>query len=127
MPNAIVTQSTEPSAKGQRLAFGDDVMNGFWRAQAGPQHGFAGIDRDHERAALRHAARDVAGSGRQIDDRFAGPRRGGRGKGVLPEPVDAEAHQIVHEIVARRDVLEDAADQPTPLGGVHRARAELAG
>ena len=44
------------------------------------------------------------------------PRRGqARDERVLPEPVQAARHQVVHQVVAGGDPLEDAVDQPLLL------------
>ncbi|GIX61361.1 SET domain-containing protein [Babesia caballi] len=41
-------------------------------------------------------------------------------EGVLPQPVDAQAHEVVHEVVPGGDVREDRADE---FGGVGRGVA----
>jgi len=43
----------------------------------------------------------------------------------LPQPVDAAAHQIVHQVVFGRDLVEHIADQRGFLGFAHPAEAEI--
>ena len=45
-------------------------------------------------------------------------------RGVLPQPVHAAAHQIVHQVVAGGDAIEDAAHQAGLFGRVDVAIAE---
>ena len=63
--------------------------------------------RRHSRQARGH----VAGAPGAIDDHLAGLGIESGRRGVLPQAVHSGAHQIVHQVVAGRDGLEDAADE----------------
>ncbi len=73
---------------------------------------------------LRDAESDVAGAAGHIQHLPAGPRVQPFDHGVLPQPVDARAHQIVHEVVFARDRGKDLAHQGFLLGFRHLAEAE---
>src|SRR3546814_5969108 len=68
--------------------------------------------------------RDVAGSAADVEDRRAGTRIERIDEYRLPEPVDAETHQVVHQVVARRDAVEDPPDQGCLAVGGDGAEAE---
>ena len=53
--------------------------------------------------APQEAEGDVAGAAGDVEQRHAGPRRQPVEHRVLPQPVDAEAHRVVHQVVARGD------------------------
>jgi len=44
---------------------------------------------------------------------------------ILPGPMQAERHEIVHQVVARRDAVEHVVDQRLLVRKRHLARAEM--
>jgi hypothetical protein len=70
---------------------------------------------------LGEAAGHVAGAAGAVDDHLARLRVEARGDGVLPEPVDAAAHQVVHQVV----VLGDAVEDPAHQAGLQRGSTSL--
>ena len=54
---------------------------------------------------------DVAGASCQIQHPVAAFDAGGGDEIALPDAVDTERHQVVHQIVLARDRAEDFADQ----------------
>ena len=61
-------------------------------------------------AAPGHAEGDVAGAAGHVEDALAGARLHPGDEAVLPQPVHAARHQVVHQVVAARDGREDPAD-----------------
>ena len=57
-----------------------------------------------------HAEGDVAGAAGHVEDRLAGARLHLGDEAVLPQPVHAARHQVVHQVVVARDGREDPAD-----------------
>ena len=97
---------------------------------ADPQHVGVDVGYRHPRrraAGARHPKRDVAGAAGDVQMSIrAMARRGDLGdQHVLPQPMQAARHQVVHQVVAAGDLVEDVVDQP--LLGVQRdaAVAEL--
>ena len=98
--------------KGDRLA----EVTRFGALAADREH--VGIDVAHRRPRLLAAGRDgahrhVAGAAGDVEQRER-PRFGRIERGdqrVLPGPMQAERHQIVHQVVARRDAVEHVVDQ----------------
>ena len=45
-------------------------------------------------------------------------------QGVFPQPVQAARHQVVHQVVAVGDPVEDVVDQRLLLAGAHLAVAK---
>ena len=80
-------------------------------------------------AALDHPKRDVAGAAGDVEER-KGPRlwRIDRGdQRILPGPMQPERHQVVHQVVAARDAVEDVVDQPLLVLKRHLPGAEMSG
>src|SRR6201999_1554921 len=76
------------------------------------EHG--GVDvRQYGRAAAapEPGEADIAGAPGQIEQRAVGARIEGRREDLLPGAMDAERHQVVHQVVARGHAVEDGADQ----------------
>ena len=67
---------------------------------------------------------DIAGPAGDIEQELARPGRQPVDHGRLPEPVDAPGHQVVHEVVAPGDALENAAHQLRLLRCLDAAVAE---
>ncbi len=94
------------------------------------QHGLGDVaDDDPARtaAALDDAEGDVAGAAGDVEDGLAGARVEAIDEIELPQPVDAAAHQVVHQIVAAGHAVEDAADKARFLLGRDLAVAEIGG
>jgi hypothetical protein len=70
---------------------------------------------------------DVAGSAREVQHRVPCAHPAGGREPALPQAVDAERHQIVHQVVARRDRGEHAADELFFLADRHVAETEMRG
>jgi hypothetical protein len=66
----------------------------------------------------------VAGAAGAVDDPLARLGVEPRGGGVLPQPMGAEAHQVVHQVVAAGHTVEDAPDQAGLVRRVDVAVAE---
>ena len=66
----------------------------------------------HRGAGAGEAEGDVAGAAGHVEDRLALARRHPADERVLPQPVQAARHQVVHQVVARGDAGEDAAHPP---------------
>ena len=65
------------------------------------------------------------GPGGQVQDALAAPdARQGDGL-ALPEAMDAEGHQVVHQVVAGRDGVEHRLDVTSLLGDRYLAEAEV--
>ena len=71
------------------------------------------------------ARRDVAGAARDIDDVGAALGREPVDHGPAPQAVDAAAHQIVHQVVAPGDAIEEAAHERGLFRRPHPPRAEV--
>ena len=76
------------------------------------------------RAAARHAEGDVAGAAGHVEDLLAGARLHPGDEAVLPQPVHAARHGVVHQVVAARDRAEDLADAARLLLGADQLVAE---
>src|SRR6185437_1243068 len=74
---------------------------------------------------LADAEGDVAGAAGDIEHRLAAARRETIDEFELPQPVDAAAHQVVHQIVAPRHAVEDAAHESRFLTRGDPAVAEI--
>ena len=75
----------------------------------------AGIDvgQYHQARAAdlaRQSRRQIAGAAGDIECTAAGFQSGQRQRELLPEPMSAARHQIVHEVVAVGDAVEYAPD-----------------
>ena len=86
-------------------------------ADALRQHGGAEIaDRDlggsvSRRYALGDAKGDVARAARDVEQRLSGLRIEPIDEGILPQPVHAARHQIVHQVIALGYRRKDGVDQ----------------
>ena len=96
----------------------------------GAEHRRVDVGEQHLPAAA-DAARELPGqiprAARDVEDAL--PRAHARllDREPLPDPVDAERHQVVHDVVARRDRVEHLADQRGLLAGADGAIAEVRG
>ena len=91
------------------------------------QHGRGQIADDDPGARPRlrqKALGDVAGPAGDIEQELARPGRQPIDHGRLPQAVDAPGHQIVHQVVAPGDALENAAHQARLLRRLDAAVAE---
>ena len=66
----------------------------------------------------------VASAARHVEDMFAWPWLHLCDEAVLPQPVQAARHQVVHQVVAVGDPVEDVVDQRLLLAGAHLAVAK---
>jgi hypothetical protein len=92
------------------------------------QHLLIYVDDDDARppaAQISHG--DVAGPAADIEKGVAGARAQPAHQLRLPQPMDAAAHQIVHEIVAGRHAVEDALHAAAMLLRRHLFVAEIPG
>ena len=79
-------------------------------------------------ARLHDAEGDVAGAARDIEqgERPVALRRVERGdQRILPGAVQPAGHQVVHQVVAARDLVENVVDQPLLFGERHLLVAEM--
>ncbi len=117
---------------GIRLAEGDPVA-------APPPRGALASDGEHLRVDVGNGdlgilgagddpEGDVAGAAGDVEDAIAARRpprrRQPRDQRVLPQPVHAARHQVVHQVVAAGDALEDAVDESLLLVEADLAEAE---
>ena len=94
-----------------------------------------GIDVAHDDARRLAASgepvqdpkRDVAGAARDVEQADPGLRRQPVDHRRLPQAVDADAHQVVHQVVAGGDPCEHRADQPRLVPRPHLLVAEGGG
>lgn len=77
------------------------------------KHRFAKIQSDHLQALAGEGKSDIPGAAAQIERAFAGPAIGEFEQALLPITMQAEALQIVNQVVAARDGGEKVAH----LGG----------
>jgi hypothetical protein len=95
------------------------------QAPAGPTFPFPDfrIANCHLPVGAQQQARHIAGAARQIDD-AATQRATTTRQRALPQAVDAKAHEVVHQIVARRNGSEDAPNQRATCVAVHLLAAK---
>ena len=74
---------------------------------------------------LPDPARDVAGAAGHVENGHAGAGREPGHHLPLPQAMDAAAHQVVHEVVAAGDPVEQVADEPRLLVLADAAEAEI--
>ena len=86
-------------------------------------HRQARIADHHPPLPVDQQARHIAGTAGQVDREAARPGHPA-GQRALPQAMDAEAHQVVHQVIARRDRIEHHADAPAPFGGADGLVAE---
>jgi len=93
-----------------------------------------GVDVEHRhargRAARAHDAEgDVAGAAGHVEMVEGKPlwRVQHRHEAILPQPVQTDGHQVVHEVVARRDLVEDVVDAVLLLVETDVLEAEVGG
>ena len=76
------------------------------------QHGLVDVTHgDVARGTLQHPKGDIARSTRHIQNLHAGTRAQPTDHVVLPQTVQATAHKIVHQVIARGDGIEHATNQ----------------
>src|SRR6185437_10815936 len=95
---------------------------------AAAQHALGEIAHDGARAAagtIEEALRDVAGPAGDVEQKLPGTRAEPVDELRLPQAMDAAAHEIVHEVVAVGDAVEDLPHQMRLLLGVDPAIAEI--
>ena len=91
-----------------------------------------GIDVAEHDAARRADARqqqggDVAGAAGQVQHMVTHAHAAGRREPAFPQPVHAERHQVVHQVVLARHRSEHPADKFFLVGERHVAVAEMRG
>ena len=77
------------------------------------QHFRVNVGEHHEsRAAdlLGHAKRNIAGAASHIERALSGPQPRLRKQEAFPQPMNAEGHQIVHDVIAAGDGIEDGTN-----------------
>ena len=97
---------------------------------ANRQHLLVDVGNRHQRrlGAVGDAEGDVAGAAGHVehaegDGRAPGRRQPGD-EGVLPQAVDAARHEVVHQVVAAGDRVENVVDQPLLVCRLDLAEAE---
>ena len=111
----------------------NDIVESALDGALAPDGEHLRIDIAHRRAracAARfdHAQRDVAGAARDIEqrERPLGFRRiDQRDQRVLPGPVQAGRHQVVHQVVAARHAVEHVVHQRLLVFERHLTRTEM--
>ena len=58
---------------------------------------------------VQPAEADVAGAAGEIEQHVRRPRVQGGDENLLPGPMDAQRHQVVHQVIARGDAVEHRA------------------
>jgi hypothetical protein len=123
------------TAVGKRQAFGVGRHPLDARNDAAVDRAVAAHD-EHRRVDIAHrdarlgraavdAECDVAGAAGHVHEIHAVARAQGIDERVLPQAVQAAAHQVVHQVVAAGDAAEDAADEPGLFAGRHVGKAEI--
>jgi hypothetical protein len=79
------------------------------------------------RRPSREGQREVAGAARRCRARAAGPHVRDQHGVRLPGAVQAQRHQVVHQVVARRDRIEDTAHALRLVALVDCLEAEVGG
>ena len=69
--------------------------------------------------------RQVAGAAGHVERALAGVQARERQRELLPQPVHAARHQVVHQVVVAGDGVEHAADAPLLLAPGHAFVAEI--
>ena len=98
-----------------------------------PDRQHVGIDVERGRlragaAGLHDAHGDIAGAAgdvEQMEGAIALRRVDGGDQNVLPGAMQPARHQVVHQVVAARDLVEYVVDQPLLVGEGHLAEAEM--
>ena len=99
-----------------------------------PDAQHVGIDVEHGDVGLRatglqHREGDIARAAGHVE-MMERPVLGRVDRGqerALPGPVQAARHQVVHQVVAVGDLVEDVVDLGLLLGELHRLEAEMGG
>ena len=84
-------------------------------------------EQPHGTQARAQQRGDIAGTTGQVQHPVARAHLRGRGEVALPHPVDAQAHQVVHEVVAARHGRKHLADQLLLFPHRDVAEAEMGG
>lgn len=121
--------------QGQALGIGldvfDSVLEGGRGAVAADGEHFA-VNVEYGGAgagarSLHDAEGDVAGAARNVEEVkrtvLAGPERGD--EGVFPDAVQADRHEIVHQVVARGDLVEHVVDEGLLPAKRDRGKTEM--
>ncbi len=112
---------------GEQHQPGDDPAPERAVAGDGEHCGIDVTQQDLAAAFAQPAEAHVARAARDVEQRVRGPRIERGDKDALPCTVDAERHQVVHQVVARRHAVEDRAHQARLLRFRHAAVAEIGG
>ena len=98
----------------------------FLALATGGQHRLVDVG-DHRLAATgaQEAKADIAGAAGEIDQCLVGLRCHPVDHRRLPQPVDAAAHKIVHQVVARRHRIKNTAHKAGLVRPPHGAEAEI--
>ena len=67
----------------------------------------------------------LAADAGDVEQVFARPRSQLRDQRVLPEPMNPDAHQVVHDVVFAGDRIKDPAHELFLLGNGNLAKAEI--
>ena len=133
-PKAMDTRSTARSGSGRRSA--SATRKDSWpmtRVLQRPvarhcQHGGVDVGQQHRPAAtFQPAEADVAGAAGQVQQPVLRARVQRGEEDVLPGTVDAQRHQVVHQVVARRHAVEHRAHHAGFLVPRDLAEAEIGG
>ncbi len=117
-------------AEGQRLGVLDLPLQPLEAAFLGPlladrEHVRVDVGHGHLRTLADHAEGDVSGAAGHVEDMLAGARFHPGDEAVLPQPVKAARHDVVHHVVAARDGTEDLADAAGLLFRADELLAEI--
>ena len=74
------------------------------------EHVLVDVSHRHFGACFGQAEGDIAGTARHVEDRLARLRLDPAHEAVLPQPVHAARHGVVHEIIFARDAGKHRAD-----------------
>jgi hypothetical protein len=94
----------------------------FDPASSGPldtdfQHGGIDVGNGDLGTGTRHSKRDVAGAAGHVEHRLAAPGLHAADELILPQPVHAARHEVVHQVVAGCNPAEHGAHAPCLLLG----------
>ncbi len=94
------------------------------------QHGGVDVGQQHQAVGPHlagHSRGQVAGAAGHVQRALPGPQLGQLQRETFPEPMHARGHQVVHQVVASGDGIEDAAHAPGLLCPRHALETKIGG
>ena len=92
------------------------------------EHGGVDVRENHQSGfadLFGESGSEVAGAAGDVERALAGTQSRERQRELLPEAMRAAGHEIVHQVVAARDLLEDLVDHALLVGEIDGPIAEM--